>query len=227
MKGLECKYLIKKCSSCKQDKLIHNFTTMCKDCRKEHVTKKYYGEVKSPIHREPVVAVRPSDKVFLEARNMKSLKLDLSSMGVQCRSHSLQMYNSKETKFKRKAVKYWSYKGLIIVFKKDYSPELIEQIFLERLTRKSNPRKDYERNVSEEMKIKIATVLTLRKSSKLKAEDIAERVGLSRSNVNHILTGRTYSRITGITYKRAYNKYSQDGDVMIPKERYKTVVSKL
>jgi len=220
-KGLECKYVIKKCSSCKENKLIHNFTNKCKDCRKAERNMRDYPHVSNPIHREKVLAVRPSDKVFMEAENMRTLRRDLRGIGVDCKSSALTGTTSRKTKFKNKEVTYWYYKGLIVVFKKDYSEDLIEQIFLERLTRKNKPSKIQDRFVSDETKEKIAKILTLSNHRKLKVEEIADEVGMKRSAVSHILTGRSYGKITGIKYVRAYNKYGDDGDVLIPKGRNK------
>ena len=104
------------------------------------------------------------------------------------------------------------------MLEKDYSPTNVEKVFIGRLQNRKKGYKHKNRKISGEMLDKISQILTLRKTYKLPIKEISTKVGLSREMCNHILTGRSYSNVTGIIYKRKYNKYGEDGDVELPKE---------
>ena len=216
MKGTECKYVIKTCPTCKKEKLIHSFAKQCKECRRVELTSRG-KDVTNPIYREPVVAVKPTGEIFMESVNIRTLKKELLNLGVDVKEQSLRGHTAKTITYLGKDVKYWNYKSLYILYRKDFSQPLVNKIFLSLLTKTTKPYKIRDSSISEEMKKVISDVLFMRRNRKLKIKTISEKLGLNRSTVTQILTGRRYGGITGIVYKRAYNKYGADGDVLEPK----------
>lgn len=216
MKGKPCKYESKKCESCKETKVIHSFARVCKECKRLKRVRKHYKEDVNPIHREPVVCVKPNNEILAESCNMRTLiKVLNSELRLPIRAKGL--YNDSKKLFKD--VSYWYYKGLFFMYKKDYTPEKLDEIYFNRISKDYTRKEGYKINYSEHERQTVSQILTLRNHHKMKTQDIADKVGWSKSRVSHVLTGWSYSKLTGIVYKRAHNVYGEDGDVIIEKER--------
>lgn len=218
-KGIPCKYELKKCEGCKKEKIIHSFARVCKDCKKLSRNKAYKERV-NPIYREPALAIKPNNEVIKESVNLRTLIKELNlEFDFNLKRASFCGSTSKTDEYNNKKVVYWYHRGIYFMYKKDYSPEVIDYLFMKRVSRRFKSKPNYERDVSEETKKIVAEILTLRNTGKLQVADIAEKVGWTRSRVSHILTSRSYSNLTGISYKRSYNSYGEDGDVLKSKEK--------
>lgn len=215
--GKPHKYRLTNCVRCKEEKMIHGFTDVCSDCKKKEKAEKYYKKHVNPIHREPVIAKLPTG-IEVKAPNMRTLKRTLNlEWGMKVPKDQLQKTNSHSLE---DGTIYWYYKSIVIMYKKDYSEDRLLEIVMKRLN-KENPTKGKPkpRKVTPELREKILQIVNLKLTGKYTVGEIADKVGMKKAMVNHIITGRSYGHVSGITYKRAYNKYGEGGDVELEKER--------
>lgn len=223
--GVKCAYSIKKCTDCNNEKIIHNFAERCLDCRKKFNNKHVSTYTFNKTH---IIAVRPYDNIVCEGTTTSELIRNLkASYNITIPNVAVQKNRSIEVPY-MKGVFYWFYKGLIIIWKEFYSDEVLEQIFISRVNDGASKWVRKQKTSEDIPKERLDKILfVVNNLNKLASQEIADRIGMSRAWVSHISTGRIYSNITQIEYKKAYNEYNADGEVVVSRERVSTKIYKI